>query len=106
VAEAAEAARSQGKYWEFVSLVFANQSNLKVDQLKQIATQLGLNRAQFDQALASGVYRNQVQMDLDEGVRLGLDSAPAYFLNGKRIFDSSYDALKGHIQAALKRVGN
>ncbi len=106
VAEAAEAARAQGKYWEFVSVVFANQSNLKVDRLKQIATQVGLNRAQFDQALASGMYATQVQVDFDEGVRLGLDSAPAFFLNGKRVFDYNYDALKAHIQAALKRVGN
>lgn len=106
VAEAAEAARTQGKYWEFVSLVFASNSNLNVDRLKQIATQVGLNRVQFDQALASGVYAGQVQLDFEEGVRLGLDSAPAYFLNGKRVWDYNYDGLKGQIQAALKRAGN
>ena len=44
-AEAAEAAREQGKYWEYIALLFHNQSALDLPQLKGYATQLGLDRA-------------------------------------------------------------
>ncbi|MDT7604160.1 MAG: hypothetical protein QOF61_2157, partial [Acidobacteriota bacterium] len=44
-AEAAEAARAQGKYWEYSALLFQNQGALGVEQLKSYATALGLDRA-------------------------------------------------------------
>jgi len=52
-AEAAEAAREQGKYWEYAALLFANQKALEVDNLKQYAGQLALDRKKFDAALDS-----------------------------------------------------
>ena len=53
-AEAAEAAREQGKYWEYVTVLFRNQSALGIDKLRQYATDLGLDRARFDASLDSG----------------------------------------------------
>ena len=41
-AEAAEAAREQGKYWEYATVLFRNQSALSVDKLRQYATEVGL----------------------------------------------------------------
>src|SRR5689334_729540 len=49
-AEAAEAAREQGKYWEYVQVLMQNQSSLGVDRLKSFAGELGLDRARFDAA--------------------------------------------------------
>jgi len=63
-AEAAEAAREQGKYWEYASVLFRNQSALGVDKLKQYATELGLDRARFDASLDSGKFAEKVQRDV------------------------------------------
>ena len=39
-AEAAEAARDQGKYWEYIQILLRNQSALTVDKLKGYASEL------------------------------------------------------------------
>jgi protein-disulfide isomerase len=101
-AEAAEAAREQGKYWEYVAILFKNQDALQVEKLKEYATRLGLDRAKFDQALDSGKFSDKVVRDLSEGGKLGVNSTPTVFINGKRVKDRSREALKAAIEAALK----
>jgi protein-disulfide isomerase len=101
-AEAAEAAREQGKYWEYAATLFKNQNALQVEKLKEYATQLGLDRARFDQALDSGKFSEKVQRDMREGDKLGVNSTPTVFINGKRIKDKSRESLKSAIDAALK----
>lgn len=101
-AEAAEAAREQGKYWEYVEILRRNQSALGVPKLKDYATALNLDRLRFDRALESGQFAEMVERDLEEGQRLGIDATPAVFINGRRALDKSYDALKATIETALK----
>jgi protein-disulfide isomerase len=103
-AEAAEAAREQGKYWEYVAILFKNQDALQVEKLKEYAGQLGLDRARFDQALDSGKFSDKVLRDLNEGNKLGVNSTPTVFINGKRIKDKSRESLKAAIEAALKET--
>jgi protein-disulfide isomerase len=103
-AEASEAAREQGKYWEYVEILLRNQSALGVDKLKGYASQLNLDRARFDKALDSGKFAEAVQRDLEEGTKLGIDSTPAVFINGRRVSEKSYVALKANIEAALKAL--
>lgn len=78
-AEAAEAAREQGKYWEYVSVLFRNQSTLGVDKLKQYASELGLDRARFEASLDSGKFADKVQRDLMDGRKLGVDGTNAVY---------------------------
>jgi protein-disulfide isomerase len=101
-AEAAEAAREQGKYWEYAALLFQNQSALKPEHLKQYATRLGLDRAKFDAALDSGRLAKKVQRDVADGDRVGVAATPSFFLNGRRVSDTSYEGLKAAIESALK----
>ena len=101
-AEAAEAARAQGKYWEYVRLLYARQSALDVSNLKEYASQLGLDRKEFDRVLESGKYAPQVQRDVQDGRKLGVDSTPVVFVNGRRVVEKTYEALKASIDAALK----
>jgi len=101
-AEAAEAAREQGKYWEYVQVLLQNQSSLSVEKLKSYATQLGLDRARFDAALDSQKFAEMVQTDLDDGVKLGLKGTPSFFINGRRVTAKSYEELKESVNAALK----
>jgi protein-disulfide isomerase len=101
---AAEAAREQGKYWEYAGLLFKNQKALEVDNLKEYATQVGLDRAKFDQALDSGKYTDNVQRDLRDGGLVGVDSTPTVFINGRRVRDKTAEGLKAAIEAALKQA--
>lgn len=101
-AEAAEAAREQGKYWEYATVLFRNQSALGVDKLRQYATEVGLDRARFDASLDSGKFAEKVQRDMVDGRRLGISGTPTLYVNGKRISDNSYASLKSAIEIALK----
>ena len=101
-AEAAEAAREQGKYWEYAAVLFRNQSALGVDKLRQYATELGLDRARFDASLDSGKFAEKVQRDLFDGRKLGINGTPTLYINGKRIADNSYESVKSAVESVLK----
>jgi protein-disulfide isomerase len=101
-AEAAEAAREQGKYWEYIAVLMRNQSSLGVEKLKILAGELGLDRARFDSALDSGKFAEMVQRDVDDGMKLGLTGTPSLFINGRRVNARSYEELKASVDAALK----
>jgi len=102
-AEAAEAAREQGKYWEYASVLFRNQSALGVEKLRQYASEVGLDRARFDAALDSGKFAEKVQRDVVDGRRLGVNGTPTLYINGKRMSDNSYESVKSAIEAVLNR---
>jgi protein-disulfide isomerase len=104
-AEAAEAARAQGKYWEYAKLLFANQQALDVAKLKEYATQIGLDRAKFDAMIDSGQLSPKVQSDLNEGNRIGVNATPSIYVNGRLLEERSYEGLKAMIDAALKEKG-
>jgi len=100
-AEAAEAARAQGKYWEYADLLFRNQTALSIDKLKEYATRVGLDRQKFDAMLDSGQFAEKVEQDLQDGLRLGVNSTPSFFVNGRITNDRSYEGLKAAIDKAL-----
>ncbi|MCA1636631.1 MAG: thioredoxin domain-containing protein [Acidobacteria bacterium] len=101
-AEAAEAAREQGKYWDFIAVLFRNQSALEVEKLKQYATALGLDRAKFDAALDGGKFAEKVQRDLFDGQKVGVNATPSLYVNGRLVPERTYEALKAAIETALK----
>jgi protein-disulfide isomerase len=102
---AAEAALEQGKYWEYAKLLFANQTSLSVEKLKELATQAGLDRARFDEALDSAKHAGAVDRDMADGGRAGVLGTPAVYVNGRAVDDDSKEGLKAAIEAALKPRG-
>jgi protein-disulfide isomerase len=101
-AEAAEAAREQGKYWDFIAILFRNQSAQKPEHLKQYAQVLGLDRAKFDAALDTGRFADKIDRDLLDGQKFGVSGTPTFFVNGRRAKDYTYEVLKAAIEEALK----
>jgi protein-disulfide isomerase len=81
-AEAARCANEQGKFWQFHDALYADQSKMAVADLKAAARGLGLDSAKFDSCLDSGKYSSAVEADIDEGLRLGIKSAPSFLVNG------------------------
>jgi protein-disulfide isomerase len=104
-AEAAEAAREQGKYWEYVAVLMQNQAELGAAKLKEYAGRLGLDRAKFDAAFDSGRFADKVRRDIHDGYRLGVNATPSIFVNG-RVSERTYESLKASIEAALKTASD
>jgi protein-disulfide isomerase len=83
-AEAAEAAASQGRYWEIHDLLFDNQRHLEDEDLRRYAEQLGLDTERFERELAQHAHARQVREDLRGGLESGVRGAPTFFVNGLR----------------------
>jgi protein-disulfide isomerase len=99
-AEAANAANAQGKFFEYIAILFKNQKALDVPSLKKYASELGLDRARFDAALDRGVYAAEVQKDVTDGELYGVGSTPTIFINGVQLNTLSADALREAIDRA------
>jgi protein-disulfide isomerase len=99
-AEAADAANAQGKFFEYIAVLFKNQKALDVPSLKKYASELGLDRARFDAALDRGVYAAEVEKDIADGEMYGVGSTPTIFINGVQLKILSAEGLKQAIDAA------
>jgi protein-disulfide isomerase len=104
-AEAAGAANAQGKFFEYTELLYRNQSALSIPQLKQYATQIGLNRAKFDLALLRHTYLPEIQHDLSDGGRYGVHGTPAIFVNGRRLVDLEPATIQLALDNAFSTAG-
>ena len=84
-AEAARCAGEQGKFWEYHDRLYVDSPKLSADDLKGAAKEVGLNMPSFEQCFASGKFRAAVQKDLNDGIQLGLNGTPAFFINGREV---------------------
>ena len=81
-AEAARCAGEQGKFWQFQDAIYADQAKLAVPDLKADAARLGLDSQKFDSCLDSGKYSGAIEKDIEDGLRVGIRSAPTFIVNG------------------------
>ena len=81
-AEAAEAAGSQGKFWQMHDLLFSMQHHLKEKHLQGYAEQLGLDMARYENEMKDHVYLQRVQEQISGGQHLMIRSTPAFYVNG------------------------
>jgi protein-disulfide isomerase len=100
-AEAAEAAATQGSFWEMHDLLYENQQRLRDEDLRSYAEKLGLDVGRFVSDLAEHVHADRVREDFISGVRSGVNGTPTFYINGAR-HDDSYDAET--LLAALERA--
>jgi protein-disulfide isomerase len=89
-AEAAEAADSQGRFWQMHDLLYEHQRDLRDSALRSYAEQLGLDLELFDKELAEHVHAERVHEDFLSGVRSGVNGTPTFYINGVR-HDDSYE---------------
>jgi protein-disulfide isomerase len=103
-AEAAEAAGSQGKFWQMHDLLFDNQAHLKPKQLHGYAERLELDMARYAVELDEHVHLQRIREHIESGRRSGVRGTPGFFLNGT-IRDVSFglQSLLDGIDAVLKR---
>lgn len=101
-AEAANAANEQGKFFEYIALLFQRQKALDVASLKKYASELGLNRTRFDAALDRGTFAAEVQRDIEDGEMYGVGSTPTIFVNGVQLQVLNAEGLREAIDRAAK----
>jgi len=105
-AEAAEAAREQGKFWQMHDKMFAAQGELSPASYEKWARELGLDVARFKASIASG--RNTARIDADDGQAsaIGINGTPTMVVNGEKVVGAvPFENLKAVIdrQLAAKR---
>jgi len=104
-AQAAEAAKAQGKFWEYIDFLFKNQTALDTDSLKKYATQVGVDRKRFDAELDAGKYDATIRRDIEDGEVYGVEVTPTFFINGAILTEYSADGLRAAIDKAFARAG-
>ena len=104
-AQAAEAAKAQGKFWEYIDFLFKNQTALDTDSLKMYATQVGLDRKRFDAELDAGKYDTVIRRDIEDDEVYGVEATPTFFINGAVLTEYSADGLRAAIEKAFARAG-
>jgi protein-disulfide isomerase len=104
-AEAGACANDQGKFWPMHDKLFANQTKLAVTDLKQHATDLGLDAQAFGACLDSGKHADGIKKSVEEGQRYGLSGTPSFFINGRLIVGAQpYDSFAQVIDEELERT--
>jgi protein-disulfide isomerase len=101
-AEGAQCAGNQGKFWEYHNSLFESKK-LQISDLKEEARVLKLDTARFDKCLDSGEKTEAVKKDSQEGLRLGLQGTPSFFINGHFMSGAiGYEKLR---DAVLQELG-
>lgn len=105
-AEAAEAAGSQGKYWEMHDKLYASQADWSddknpLDKFVNYAKDLGLDTAKFKQEVSDKKYAAKIAADQDDGNRLGVNATPTFYIDGVQ-FSGDYSNFKSQIEIKIK----
>lgn len=102
-AEAAEAAGEQGQYFQMHDLIYQNQkewseNNNPVEIFVKYAKELKLNVEQFNLAVTTNKYNQKIMADKNDGLALGINSTPTFYINGKKMDGFSYSDFKKIIE--------
>jgi protein-disulfide isomerase len=84
-AEAAEAAREQGKFWPMHDRLFAAQRELSPQTYERLAREVGLDLVRFKDATRSGKGRGRIEEDQKLASAVGAQATPTLFVNGEKV---------------------
>lgn len=101
LAEAAECAADQGKFWEYVDSAYEKQPELTAGSAKLWGEALVADQDLFSRCVRSHIKKNAILAEYEAGVARNVLGTPTFFVNGKKM-DSSLDAISAEIDAQLK----
>ena len=103
---AAEAAGRQGKFWEFHDRLFADQTKLGPEDLKQHAKELQLDMSRFETDLLDGDHQTRIEADVAEAKALDILGTPGIFINGRFVAGAQpFDVFAKIIDEELTKKG-
>ncbi len=100
-ARAARAAATQGKFFEYTEVLYRNQRALDLASLKKYAVAVGLNPEKFELDFQSEKAAAEVNKDIADGRKLGINGTPSIYVNGVRVRFLSADGYRDAIDRAL-----
>ncbi|MFH5882886.1 DsbA family protein [Halalkalibaculum sp. DA3122] len=107
-ARAAEAAGNQGQFKAMHDMLFENQDNWSSSGNPQsifigYAKELGLDVQQFQSDLNAAETQKTVMEQKQEGVNMGVNSTPTFFINGIKVqqLPRSYDQFKSLLESQM-----
>lgn len=108
-AQAAEAAGSQDKFWEYHDLLFGKQAEWSkalnptrffIDYAKS----LELDEKRFEEDLESKEIKQKIEKDFEEGEKIGISATPTFVINGQpQVGVIGEEKLKQIIEEELSR---
>lgn len=105
-ATASECAAQQDGFYEYIELLFNNQSAFEDVDLIGYATDLGLDQDMFMECSNSDRHDERVNSDREDAIALGASGTPTFFINGRiarGFFDvADFSAL---LNSALEQAG-
>jgi len=107
-AVAVEAAAQQGQFEAMYQQMYATQTQWgeqqtsRADLFREFAVQLGLDMAAYDAAVADPATLDRVLADRDDGLELGVQGTPTFFLNGEQLTVGSAEELIAAVDAAVQ----
>ncbi|MFI6697510.1 DsbA family protein [Streptomyces sp. NPDC050509] len=108
-ARTAEAAAQQGKFEQMYSKLFTTQAQWgeaeesKETVFRGFAEQLGLDMAEFNAALNDPATAERVRADQRDGLGLGVQGTPTFFIDGEEVTPASPQELTALIENRLSR---
>jgi protein-disulfide isomerase len=103
-----EAARAQNKYWEYLDIVMARQPEWashaapRPDLLLTYASSAGLDVEQLRIAITDPEIASRIQQDEADGMALGANRTPTFFINGTMLMQLGYAPLRAAIERELE----
>jgi protein-disulfide isomerase len=108
-ARAAQAAADQGRFEAMYQTLFENQAEWAHRQRPQTAVferyaaELDLDLDRFRADVASEATAERVREDRDDGIALGVEGTPTFFLDGERFRGDTVADLSAAVDAALAK---
>ena len=99
---AALAADRQGKFWDFHDELFKQHNKLNEEKVQEIAAKLKLDLAQFEKDRNDPLLLEQIRYDYNEGIRVGINSVPSVYVNGRKLKDRSLKGFQTLIDKELE----
>ena len=104
-----EAARIQGKFWEALEAAYATQGKWAINHQAhpqlfwRSISSVGLDPEQVSSDMQSSVVSQNVQQDIEDAKRLGVNKTPGFFVNGKPLIEFGQMQLLQLVNEAIER---
>ena len=104
-AAASLVAHGEGKFWEFHSLMMENFRKLSIEEITNIAIELGFDEKKFQSQIKDMVVLKKIQSNIKEGLEAGVRGVPKIFINGRPLQNRSIKGFQKIIDMEMKRLG-
>jgi protein-disulfide isomerase len=99
LAQAAEAASLQGRFWEMHDAIFEDQGRLDPPHLWERVRRLSLDLDRFEEDRRSEEVAERVERDFRSGIRAGVTTTPTLFVEGRAYAGVPGSELLGRLRA-------